>query len=245
VDTTGRPRLLDFGLALLPHAWDSDETPGPEVSGTPAYMAPEQAEGRGDQIGPRTDVFGLGAVMYEMLTGRAPHSGKSPYELMANAREGSIQPPRQLEPRTPRSLDRLCRRALARDPNQRFSSAAEFRRALHLYLRLPWLLVVAGILALGIGTVLIVLASPPRQAVGPEQGKSPAPQSPAPGDTAAGGLQIHPPFPPPHHPPHPPPHPPPGWDGPPPPEWGDPPFDWGPPEPRGDPRRGPPRPRER
>jgi hypothetical protein len=126
-------------------------------------MSPEQANGQAERIGPRTDVFGLGAVLYEMLTGRPPYKGKDSSAVWDSARLGNVTPPRQVNPRTPRSLDRLCRRALAADPQQRLSSATQFERELRAYLRRP-LLAAAGLAALAV-VIALVLATqflPPR-----------------------------------------------------------------------------------
>ncbi len=119
----GLPRLVDFGLAahLASEALRS-------VSGTLAYMAPEQARGEIERIDPRTDLFGLGAVLYEMLTGRPPYRAKSHAELLEAAQRGDVVPPRQRKPEIPSALDTLCMRCLAKDPTQRFSSAAELIR---------------------------------------------------------------------------------------------------------------------
>jgi serine/threonine protein kinase len=128
IDPQGQPRLIDLGLARLRHAWSGE----PEASsgGTPAYMAPEQATGDPERIGPWTDVFGLGGVLYYLLTGRAPYEGDSFRSLLEQARTGQIIPPRRINPKVPRSLSRLCLRALARDPQRRPSSAAELEQAL-------------------------------------------------------------------------------------------------------------------
>ena len=120
----GLPRLIDFGLAA-PLA--SDELHG--VSGTLSYMAPEQARGQGERVDARTDVFGLGAVLYELITGRPPYKDPDPQKLAELARRGEVTPPRQVKRSIPRSLERVCLKALAADPGKRFGSAEEFRRA--------------------------------------------------------------------------------------------------------------------
>jgi hypothetical protein len=120
VGDDGRPRLVDFGLAV-PVA--SAERAG--ISGTLPYMAPEQARGEAERIDPRTDVYGLGAVLYELLTGRPPHQAAGQEELWRAACAGDVVPPRRLNRRVPRAVNDLCLRCLAKDPAQRWSSAAE------------------------------------------------------------------------------------------------------------------------
>jgi serine/threonine protein kinase len=143
----GRPRLVDFGLAA---ALASDDLEG--ISGTLSYMAPEQARGEAERIDARTDVYGLGAVLYELLTGRPPHQGVDQEELWRAARAGDVVPPRQLEPRVPRAVNDLCLRCLARDPSQRFASAEELAGAVRCLqhwrrrLKRRWLLVTAALL---------------------------------------------------------------------------------------------------
>jgi serine/threonine-protein kinase len=111
----GRPRLIDFGLAA-PVA--SDALQG--VSGTPAYMAPEQARGQGERVDARTDVFGLGALLYTLLTGRPPYGGPNLQAVLDAARAGEVVPPDRIDPRLPRAVSELCMRCLARDPADRF-----------------------------------------------------------------------------------------------------------------------------
>jgi WD40 repeat protein len=114
-------RITDFGLA-------TDEA-GPReregtVAGTPAYMAPEQAEGRTRDIGPPTDIYALGAVLYECLTGKPPHAGLSVSETLGMARSGEPLRPRELRREVPRDLETICLKCLERDPTRRYASAA-------------------------------------------------------------------------------------------------------------------------
>ena len=125
----GVPRLVDFGLAV-PVASEALQ----EVSGSPRYMAPEQARGQGERVDARTDVYGLGAVLYYLLTGQPPHDGKTLIEILEQARDAPIVPPRRINPRVPRALERVCLKAMAADPQSRFQSADALRRALRRYL---------------------------------------------------------------------------------------------------------------
>jgi serine/threonine protein kinase len=124
----GTPRLVDFGLAA-PVASEALHS----VSGSPAYMAPEQARGQGERIDARTDVYGLGAVLYFLLVGQKPHTGDSLKEVLEQARDAPIVPPRRIEPRVPRGLNRICVKAMAADPQARYSSAEALGRALEHY----------------------------------------------------------------------------------------------------------------
>jgi hypothetical protein len=135
IDGHGRLRLIDFGLAWRLHGPGADPAGG-LIGGTVAYMAPEQARGDEQRIGPRTDVFGLGAVLYELLTGRPPYQGQQGgTAALEQARQGLVTPPRRINPRIPRALERICLKALAREPEQRYPSAAALAQALRGYLR--------------------------------------------------------------------------------------------------------------
>jgi hypothetical protein len=165
----GMPRLIDFGLAA-PLA--SDELHG--VSGTLSYMAPEQARGQGERLDARTDVFGLGAVLYALLTGRPPYKDPDPRRLLELARRGQVTPPRQVEPSIPGPLDRICVKALAADPSRRFGSAAEFGRALGRYRRRPLRMAgtaVAACVLILLGLIPLLRRTAPR--AGPDGAISP------------------------------------------------------------------------
>jgi Protein kinase domain len=117
----GAPRLVDFGLAA--HLGSRRLR---ELSGTPAYMAPEQARGEWDRIDHRVDVYGLGALLYKLLTGHAPNKG----ETVEQARKADVKAPRLLDPAIPVWLETICLKALAAAPENRYASAEEFRQAL-------------------------------------------------------------------------------------------------------------------
>lgn len=122
------PKITDFGLArrLLP---DGKTRSGPTVSGaivgTPAYMAPEQATGDSKEIGPATDVYALGAILYELLTGRPPFQGVSVLETLEQVRTEEPVPPSRLMPKLPRDIETICLKCLHKEPARRYESAAD------------------------------------------------------------------------------------------------------------------------
>lgn len=120
VDVRGSPKLIDFGLARVRHAWaDSFDD---EIGGTPAFMAPEQAREELEKIGPRTDVFALGGLLYFLLTGRAPFAARTAKESLARAERYDLDT-KPLDA-APRSLRSICLRAMAEGPESRIGSAA-------------------------------------------------------------------------------------------------------------------------
>jgi tetratricopeptide (TPR) repeat protein len=133
----GEVVVLDWGLAKVVGQADESATliglsgdAGPDATqagqalGTPAYMAPEQAEGRIDLIDRRTDIYGLGAILFEALTGQAPHRGAGTAELLRRIAQGETPLARSVEPAAPRALEAVCARAMARTPDARYESAA-------------------------------------------------------------------------------------------------------------------------
>jgi hypothetical protein len=118
-------------------------------------MAPEQARGQWEQIDGRTDIYGLGAVLYFLLTGKPPHPGKSVDESLKHAREGVVRSPRELSRSVPRDLERIVMKALEADPTRRYSTASELRRAVRRRRRAYryWTLGLAG------GLLFIVAAA--------------------------------------------------------------------------------------
>ncbi|MFQ5732547.1 MAG: protein kinase [Planctomycetaceae bacterium] len=120
----GVPRIADFGLAKRLDD-ESDLTRTGDVMGTPSYMAPEQAQGRTDQIDARTDVYALGATLYETLTGRPPFKGATPLDTLRLVANEEAPPPSRLQPGLPRDLETVCLKSLQKDPRQRFATAAE------------------------------------------------------------------------------------------------------------------------
>src|SRR5262249_21034037 len=127
----GAPKVTDFGLARRLGGETGLTRPGQPL-GTPEYMAPEQAQGR--PASPATDVFSLGASLYRLLTGRPPYGGEAGAQALEQASQGRPVPPRQVDRRVPRALERVCLRAMAADPGQRYPSAAALEEDLRRYL---------------------------------------------------------------------------------------------------------------
>ena len=111
IDADDHPRLIDFGLARIRDAWRDEARES--VGGTISYMSPEQALGLAERIGAGTDVFGLGGVLYYLLTGRPVYQSTSRYGVLKQASEGEQIPPRSFNPKVPLSLERICRKALS------------------------------------------------------------------------------------------------------------------------------------
>ncbi|MBP3953863.1 protein kinase [Gemmata sp. G18] len=116
------PKVSDFGLAKR-LGTDTDHTATGEVIGTPTYMAPEQAEGRTDAIGPACDVYALGAILYESLTGRPPFRGQSLLETLRQVIANEPEAPRRIRSAVPRHLEAICLKCLEKNPARRYVSA--------------------------------------------------------------------------------------------------------------------------
>src|SRR5438132_10031077 len=122
LDQKGEPHLTDFGLARLVET-ESTVTRTIEVLGTPSYMAPEQAIGNNAQLTAATDVYGLGAVFYQLLTGHPPFAGGTTYETIRLVLESEPRQPRLWNPKIDRDLSTICLQCLEKDPKRRYSSA--------------------------------------------------------------------------------------------------------------------------
>ena len=134
----GTPKVADFGLAKLLDDGTGDNaanrTETGAILGTPAYMAPEQAEGRKD-VGSRCDVYALGAVLYECLTGRPPFRAATILETLEQVRSREPAPPGNLQPGLPRDLQTICLKCLHKEPARRYASAAALADDLGRFLR--------------------------------------------------------------------------------------------------------------
>lgn len=131
VDRQGRAHVADFGLALDEGLLR--ERKG-EVAGTPAYMSPEQVRGETHRLDGRTDLWSLGVILYELLTGRRPFAGKDRKELFDEILRRDPKPPRMARAEIPRELERVCLRCLEKQPTQRYNSAAELADDLRQWL---------------------------------------------------------------------------------------------------------------
>jgi serine/threonine protein kinase len=127
------PKITDFGLAKR-----LDGAPGQTESGavlgTPCYLAPEQAEGKTQEIGPAADVYALGAILYECLTGRPPFQGESTLDTLEQVRSCEPLPPSRLQPKIPRDLETVCLKCLQKPPAKRYASAADLSADLARFL---------------------------------------------------------------------------------------------------------------
>jgi WD40 repeat protein len=118
----GTPKVTDFGLAKK--IGEAGQTQTGAVMGTPSYMAPEQADGRGRETGPACDVYALGAILFECLTGRPPFKGPTPLDTMMQVVADEPVPPSRLNSKVPRDLETVCLKCLRKSPDQRYGSAA-------------------------------------------------------------------------------------------------------------------------
>jgi serine/threonine-protein kinase len=134
LDAGGRPHVADFGVARHLEK-QAGHTRSGIVVGTPGYMSPEQAAGQSRNLTTAADVYGLGAILYELLTGRPPFTADSPTQVLRRVLETEPTPPHELDPGIDRDLETICLKCLEKDPRRRYGSAEELSEELERYLR--------------------------------------------------------------------------------------------------------------
>ncbi len=135
LDVSGRAVVTDFGLAKdLSRPRDGMTETG-RILGTPAYMPPEQAGGRAGEVTVRGDIYSLGAVLYHLFAGRAPHSGESPLQVLASVTTADPEPPRRVNPDVPPDAETICLKAMDKDPERRYETAGAMADDLDRFLR--------------------------------------------------------------------------------------------------------------
>ena len=132
LDIDGQPHVTDFGLAKKLD--DSSQTRTGAVMGTPSYMPPEQAAGRTRDMGPASDVYSLGAILYELITGRPPFASDTALDTLMHVMERDPAPPRLLNPKVARDLETICLKCLEKDPRERYATAESLANDLQRYI---------------------------------------------------------------------------------------------------------------
>jgi len=134
LSANGQPYLTDFGLAKC-HVPEGDRTGSGAIVGTPLYMSPEQAAGKNALVGPASDIYSLGAILYQALTGTVPHRGSSPMQTIVRVIETEPELPRAANPDAPRELEAICLKCLEKNPAERYASAEDLAEDLERFLR--------------------------------------------------------------------------------------------------------------
>src|SRR3954471_16708081 len=173
IDASGKPCIADFGIALR----DEDFGKGAGYAGTPSYMSPEQAHGEAHRVDGRSDIFSLGVVLYELLTGRRPFRGESRTEVMDQIATAEPRPLRQIDDTIPRELERICQKALAKRASERYGTGRDLADDLRHFLQTE---VMAGLTTPGPVTI-----SPP-----PPSTQEVTPQPPTSGRSDSDGRLI-------------------------------------------------------
>ena len=134
----GAPLITDFGLAKMLQSVDEESraelTATGQILGTPSYMSPEQASGKLELIGPASDIYSLGAILYACLTGRAPFVADSPVDTLLQVMKKDPVSPRELNPSVPRDLETICLKCLTKEPHKRYGTAQELAEDLTRFL---------------------------------------------------------------------------------------------------------------
>jgi tetratricopeptide (TPR) repeat protein/tRNA A-37 threonylcarbamoyl transferase component Bud32 len=130
----GTPKITDFGLAKKLDETDTGQTGTGAILGTPTYMAPEQAKGKNRLIGPPADIYALGAILYDLLTGRPPFKGETIMDTLMMVQNVEPVPPTRIQPKLPRDLETICLKCLQKEPAQRYGTALELSEDLESFL---------------------------------------------------------------------------------------------------------------
>lgn len=130
----GTPKITDFGLAKKVDE-DSGMTRAGTVLGTPSYMPPEQAEGKINELGPHSDIYSLGAILYDLVTGRPPFRGETLLDTLFLVKTAEPMPPARLQPRLPRDLETICLKCLEKEPSKRYATAGDLAEDLRRFVQ--------------------------------------------------------------------------------------------------------------
>ncbi len=177
LDTRGEPFVADFGLALR----EENIGKGPKYAGTPAYMSPEQARGEGHRVDGRSDIFSLGVVFYELLTGRQPFRADTRVELLEQITTLEPRPPRQYDDSIAKELERICFKALAKRAVDRYSTAKDLAEDLRRFLAEQAVNQPAAPPGKDVGSPVaspVVQSDPPSMAAGSSRMPSTTPRTP-------------------------------------------------------------------